>query len=115
MARNTWTIGGVLLAMILGMALPAAGSVLEGSYWYTVDHITRVEKDGRILLWVTLPPDRPEQSVKITKIVPEPVAILEDEVTGNRIIEWVVKPVEEYESTRFATHGTLSDTQEGSI
>ena len=79
MAKNTWKLGCVLLVLSLGLSLPATGSVVEGSYWYIVDPITSVDDDGRVLLWVAIPPDRPEQKVNITAIVPEPVAILEDE------------------------------------
>ncbi|MBU8870620.1 MAG: tetratricopeptide repeat protein [Gemmatimonadales bacterium] len=99
MTREALTLTAAILITALGMVLPAAGSTLEGSFWYTVDHITKVEEDGGILLWVTLPPERAEQSLTITKIVPEPVAILEDQTNGNRVIEWSLRPEAKYEST----------------
>ena len=108
---KSWMTGVLLVALMVGMTIPAAGEVVEGSYWYVVDHITRVDDDGRIVLWVTLPPDRPEQTVTITKIVPEPVAILEDAATGNRIIEWIAEPVEAYESTTSFFHYEFELTQ----
>jgi Transglutaminase-like superfamily len=99
MARNAWKLGALGFALVLATSLTATAAVQEGSYWYIVDHITKVEKDGRIVLWATLPPDRPEQVVKVTNIVPEPVAILVDEASGNRVVEWMVVPAEGFEST----------------
>jgi hypothetical protein len=82
--KRTWT---VLAAMLL--AVPAAAA-LPGSYWYAVDHITDVDEDNRILVWAALPPAWHGQEVTIGDIVPEPVAILEDPDTGNRVVEWSV-------------------------
>jgi len=89
------SIALVALALIAGSGL--AAETLTGSYWYAVDHITSVAKNGRIVVWAVLPPDRPEQKVEITAIVPEPVAILEDEHNGNRIVEWTAVPETGYE------------------
>lgn len=71
-----------------------AVDTIPGSFWYAVDNISEVDKDARILVWVTLPPDWHGQTVQVSNITPEPVAVLEDPVSGNRIIEWMVEPPE---------------------
>lgn len=93
----------LLLAAALAPSL-AGAEPLQGSYWYAVDHITSVKEDGRIVLWAVLPPERPEQHVQITAIVPEPVAILRDERNGNQVIEWTLRPEVGLESTAAFFH-----------
>jgi hypothetical protein len=77
-----------LMVFILAGGLVLASEPVTGSYWYAVDHITKADKGSEIVVWATLPAAWHGQEVKITEIVPEPVAILEDERSGNRIIEW---------------------------
>ncbi len=84
-------------AVVLGILLGVAGSAgasgkHQGSFWYAFDNISEISEDARIIVWVTLPPEWPGQVVKVDNIVPEPVAILDDPVSGNRILEWVVEP-----------------------
>ncbi len=82
-----------VLGLLLGMIGSAgAAEKHQGSFWYAFDNITEISENARIIVWVTLPPEWPGQVVKVDNIVPEPVAILEDPVSGNRIIEWLVEP-----------------------
>jgi hypothetical protein len=94
--RNSWGItlfAAAVLSVVLGTAgFSVAAEKQQGSFWYAVDNISDVEEDARILVWVTLPPEWHGQSVQASNITPEPVAILEDPVSGNRIIEWMVEP-----------------------
>ncbi len=91
--RNRILIAWLVVTVCVSAAWGAlAGDRLTGSYWYAVDHITGVQEDGQITLWVVLPPERPEQKIEITAIVPEPVAILEDTRNGNRVVEWSTVP-----------------------
>ena len=95
MKKGGWiTICGAgLFGILTGMAGPAdAGEKHFGSYWYAVDNINEIAGDARIVIWVTLPPEWPGQVVKISNISPEPEAILDDPVSGNRIVEWLVEP-----------------------
>ena len=84
--RSVWI--AMTLLVIAGGA--PAGTV-PGSYWYVVDHITDVDEGNRVVVWAALPPAWHGQEVTVGDIVPEPVAILEDPVTGNRVVEWVVR------------------------
>ena len=82
-----------VLGLLFGvMASAGAAEKHQGSFWYAFDNITEISENARIIVWVTLPPEWPGQVVKVDNIVPEPVAILEDPVSGNRIIEWLVEP-----------------------
>ncbi|MEN8006294.1 MAG: transglutaminase domain-containing protein [Candidatus Krumholzibacteriota bacterium] len=95
MKKWGWTAicGAAFFGIILGMVRPAdAGEKQSGSFWYAVDNINEVAEDARILVWVTLPPAWPGQEVEVTDISPAPAAILEDPVSGNRIIEWLAEP-----------------------
>lgn len=84
-----------LLVLIVGGLCAGAAQADEhgnGRFWYVIDNITSIEEDARILVWVTLPPEWHGQKVSVSDITPEPVVILEDRDTGNRIIEWLVEP-----------------------
>ena len=93
-------------ALLLVLAGTAAAESVPGSYCYSVDHVTRVDKDAKVLVWAPLPPVWHGQEVELGDIVPEPVAILEDPVTGNRVVEWLIeldhdKPVPPYMFFRY--------------
>ena len=95
MRKPGWTTIGTIF--VLGLIFGVIGSAgaadkHQGSFWYAFDNISEISDDARIILWVTLPPEWPGQVVKVDNIVPEPVAILDDPVSGNRIIEWLVEP-----------------------
>jgi hypothetical protein len=87
----------ICVVAVLGLLFGVIGSAgaaekHQGSFWYAFDNISEISEDARIIVWVTLPPEWPGQTVKVDNIVPEPVAILDDPVSGNRIIEWLVEP-----------------------
>jgi hypothetical protein len=95
MGKKGWVILGA--AILLGLAPvlwceEAVAELQEGSYWYAVDNITEVQKGARIIVWVVLPAEWHGQVTKVSSITPTPVAVLEDNATGNRIIEWMVEP-----------------------
>ncbi|MCP4293004.1 MAG: tetratricopeptide repeat protein [bacterium] len=83
-----------LVLILVGVAGAQAGQD-EGSFWYAIDHMTSADVNAEAIVWVTLPPDWHGQEIEITNIDPEPVAILEDKATGNRVIEWLYRPGEE--------------------
>jgi len=82
-----------VILMMTGLTAGLAGAdEIEGSFWYALDNIRTVESDAEVLIWVAVPPVWHGQEVQITAIEPEPVAVLEDEATGNRVIEWIYHP-----------------------
>lgn len=91
MTWNTPALAATLTSLLLPGA-PSKAEELTGTYWYALDHLTHVEKGGEALIWVALPPSWHGQEVEVTAIEPEPVAILEDPRTGNRVVEWLYRP-----------------------
>ncbi len=85
-------LAGTALLLSSASAAGATEKVTKGSFWYIIDNITEVSDGAEAVIWVTLPPVWHGQEVTIGEIIPEPVAILEDPGTGNRIIEWRVQP-----------------------
>jgi len=59
----------------------------KGRYWHFFDGVS-VEESPEIRLWVALPPNHRGQEVEIRDIHPEPEEIIEDKLSGNRIIFW---------------------------
>ncbi len=92
-AHRVLTMLAVLVA-VGGAATAASAETREvtGSYWYVIDHITEVDDDARVRLWLSLPGDRPGQEVRIRNIIPRPTEIIIDEDHGNRIVYWDVTP-----------------------
>ena len=62
---------------------------MNGCYWFFVDNI-KVKKgeSPEILLLTALPMNRKGQKVEIKKIYPDPIEIVEDRLSGNRIVIW---------------------------
>lgn len=83
------------LILVLAFSTVAQAEKIEGSFWYTLDHLTSAQDDAQAVIWITLPPVWHGQDIKVSSIVPEPVAVLEDENTGNRVVEWVFRPGED--------------------
>jgi hypothetical protein len=83
------TLLAALAALLPGAA---AAEPTQASWWYAVDHVTSVAEDSRVLVWATLPADWHGQEVTIEAIVPEPVAVMDDPESGNRVVEWLVEP-----------------------
>lgn len=92
--KNSIKILLVSVAVLVGAVsvVEAAEGQHRGSFWYVVDNITEVSEGADALIWVTLPPTWHGQEVSVSDITPEPVAILEDPTSGNRIIEWRLQP-----------------------
>ena len=83
------------IASLIALSLASATAAAEeekGSFWYALDHITHAEPEAEALFWIALPATWHGQEVTITAVDPEPVAILEDAASGNRVIEWVYRP-----------------------
>ncbi len=93
MMKDLRPLPAIVAVLLAGMAsLSAAETPRKGSFWYIIDNITEVSKGAEAVIWVTLPPEWYGQDVTIGEISPEPVAILEDSNSGNRIIEWRLAP-----------------------
>lgn len=83
----------VALLLVVPSLAPASDTAdVAGSYWYVIDHITQVDEDARVQLWLSLPGDRPGQDVRIRNIVPKPTGILVDAAHGNRVAYWDLAP-----------------------
>lgn len=93
MKKQMMMVCVVVLVLILSTGTQAAEQ--EGSFWYALDHLTSAENGAEAIVWVTLPAVWHGQEIEISSITPEPVAVLEDKVTGNKVIEWVYRPGEE--------------------
>nr|MEE4267359.1 transglutaminase domain-containing protein [Candidatus Krumholzibacteria bacterium] len=81
-----------VVGMLMGGAERAQAENVTGRYWYVIDNITTIDEGARFLIWATVPPDWHGQEVEVTTISPEPVAILEDIESGNRVVEWLWEP-----------------------
>lgn len=86
----------LLLLMTLWTSLAMADATEQlktsGSYYYVVDHITHVDRDAGITVWMTLPGDRPGQKLKFRNFYPQPVEIIRDHENGNRMAIWRLEP-----------------------
>lgn len=68
----------------------------EGRYWHLVDNLHPVEgEDAVVRLWVALPFTRPGQTISRLALSPEPTAIHEDPLGGNRIAYWEIRDLPE--------------------
>jgi tetratricopeptide (TPR) repeat protein len=79
-----------LLLLVCGFLSTASGSEwVKGRYWFVVDNIQPEGKETpEIRLWVALPMAHRGQEVKIGKIDPSPVEVIEEKMNGNRIVFW---------------------------
>ena len=93
MKKQMVSLGLVVLVMFLVSGALAGDQ--NGSFWYTLDHLTSAKEGAQAVVWVTLPPVWHGQEIEVSSIIPEPVAVLEDKKTGNRVIEWVYRPSDE--------------------
>lgn len=67
-----------------------------GRYWYMVNNLCPVaDEDARVRLWAALPFTRPGQIVSDLALSPEPQAVYEDALGGNRIAYWEVADLPE--------------------
>jgi len=76
---------------------PAKKASHKGRYWYFIDNVSYSYKDQErsILLWVSLPQDRPGQKVKVTNISPEPRELITEPQTGNKVVFWKIDSPEQ--------------------
>ena len=82
---------GFFLGILLGGQVESAEAT-EGSFWYAIDNITKIEDGAQVLLWVALPPEWHGQKVNVTDVVPDPVSIYLDVESGNKVVEWLWEP-----------------------
>ncbi len=84
----------VVLVVLVGLTSVTGAEVDQhrGSFWYVIDNITEVSADADAVIWVTLPPTWYGQEVTVSDFSPEPIAIIEDASSGNRIVEWRIRP-----------------------
>lgn len=96
-------IAWIPLVFVLGGAVAAfaADRNVSGTWWYVLDHVTRVDADAEVVLWAQLPSDRPHQKVRITNIHPTPDAIIESAVDGAPVALWRYHPEEGEEQIYF--------------
>ena len=68
----------------------------DGRYWYLVDNLHPVDDgESAVRLWSALPMSRPGQTVSDLALSPEPTAIYEDPLDGNRIAYWELRDLPE--------------------
>ncbi|UCE26066.1 MAG: tetratricopeptide repeat protein [Candidatus Coatesbacteria bacterium] len=84
-----------LTAMFLSATFPVAaeegdGETGEGRFWFFVKNISAESDDDELRLWVAQPVNHRGQDVEIGEIYPEPYEVVEDGLSGNRIIFWRV-------------------------
>lgn len=84
----------VCLLLAITAVSPAVAGTVNGSYWYAIDHMISAEEGAEIVLWLAVPAEWHGQDFTLGPISPEPVAVLQDERSGNRVIEWVYRPDE---------------------
>lgn len=66
--------------------------ISKGRYWHFFD-IPATDGQAEIRLWVALPPNHRGQKVTVGDIRPEPCEIIEEPLTGNRVVFWRIKDV----------------------
>ena len=90
MKKQMVTMG--LMVLVLFQFTGALAGEQNGSFWYTLDHLTSAQEGAQAVIWVTLPPAWHGQEIEVSSIIPEPVAVLEDKKTGNKVVEWLYRP-----------------------
>ncbi|MBN2380916.1 transglutaminase domain-containing protein [candidate division WOR-3 bacterium] len=74
---------------------PAPAQTTKGRYWFFADKVKPVDDSAEIMLWIALPPNHPGQDVEIIHICPEPEEIIEDTLSGNRVVFWRITSFED--------------------
>lgn len=62
--------------------------ITKGRYWHFVENLSTTSDTADLRLWIALPVEHRGQEVNISEIYPEPAEIVEDSLSGNRIIFW---------------------------
>jgi hypothetical protein len=95
-----------LTVMFIFSAFPAAGDegareTGKGRFWFFVENVTAETDDDEIRLWVAQPVNHWGQEVEMGEIYPEPYDVVEDDLSGNRIIFWRVTDFDEEDGLLF--------------
>ena len=96
MSRIYGVVGIFLLASLTApAALQAAEPEMTAArYWAFVENIQVTGDAPEVRLWVALPMNRLGQKVEIGEIYPEPAAVVDDPLGGNRVILWRLTDLE---------------------
>jgi len=82
-------ISAVLVLLCGAAALQAKEpEMTPGRYWYFVDNVSVTGDAPEVRLWVTLPVEHRGQKIEVGEIFPKPEAVVDDPVSGNKIVFW---------------------------
>ncbi|NIT36450.1 MAG: tetratricopeptide repeat protein [candidate division Zixibacteria bacterium] len=89
----------VSVVLAASLAAPATLRAAEpemtaARYWAFVENIQVTGDAPEVRLWVALPMNRLGQKVEIGEIYPEPAAVVDDPLGGNRVILWRLTDLE---------------------
>ena len=103
----------LVAALAAATVATAAERNIRGTWWYVLDHVTRVDEGAEVTLWAQLPADHEHQKVRITNIFPTPEAIVQSPVDGAPVALWRIRPEEGEEQIYFRVdfRARLKDTQ----
>jgi len=86
------TFSWVLACVMIEGTQAKGRKVSKGRYWHFFDNIS-ADGAAEMRLWVALPPSHRGQAVTMGSIHPQPEEIVEDELSGNRVVFWRLKDV----------------------
>jgi transglutaminase-like putative cysteine protease len=95
MRAPAWTYRLITVLAMVGLFVPATAGfaeTVEGSFWYAIDNINRIDDGARALIWATLPAEWHGQKIDIVDIVPKPVSVTTDPESRNQVVEWLWEP-----------------------
>jgi hypothetical protein len=86
----------VVLVLLVGAALVQAeeAEMTPGRYWHFVENVEVAGDAPEVRLWVALPVEHRGQKVEVGEIYPEPAAVVDDPLGGNRVILWRLTDLE---------------------
>ena len=86
----------IVLTLLGAVSLVHAeeAEMTPGRYWCFVDNVEVTGDAPEVRLWVALPMNRLGQKVEIGEIYPEPAAVVDDPLGGNRVILWRLTDLE---------------------
>jgi hypothetical protein len=85
-----------VLVLLVGAAAAygAEAEMMAARYWAFVENIQVTGDAPEVRLWVALPMNRLGQKVEMGEIYPEPAAVVDDPLGGNRVILWRLTDLE---------------------
>jgi tetratricopeptide (TPR) repeat protein len=89
--RITHSVAAFIVLTLLGAAALAQAeeaAMTPGRYWYFVDNVKVTGDAPEVRLWAALPVEHRGQKVEMGEIYPEPAAVVEDPLGGNKIVFW---------------------------